>query len=280
MICLECKKELKSIGYLHLKYCCGLSPAQYKEKHNVKFLMDQSVRDSCAVEQVSCKNPLIELTEYTRVCSCGETIKHTGIGCYYRAMKATNCYKCVDRSYLTGRTHSEETRAKISKANKGQDYNKSRLGITESQETRNRKSSSLKGRISGFIGKIHTEETKRKQREGRLADIDSKYPFGWTSPNYNVKACRLFKQINSELGWDGMHAEHIGEFRVCGYLLDYYEPNENVVIEFDEAYHDNDNQKRKDKLRQDMITNELNCKFYRIKDGEEHDWRKIIVQST
>jgi hypothetical protein len=276
MICLECKKELRSIGYLHLKYCCGLSPAQYKEKYNIKFLMDQDVRDSCAVEQVGIKDPLMELTEYTRICGCGEIIKHTGIGCYYRAMKAYNCYKCVDRSYSIGRIHSEETKNKISKANKGQEYNKSRLGITESQETRKRKSNSLKGRTPGFNGKIHTEETKRKQREGRLADIDSKYPFGWTALNYNVKACRLFDEINLELGWNGVHAEHVGEFRVCGYLLDYYEPNENVVIEFDEAYHNSDNQKHKDKLRQETIVNELKCRFYRIKDGEEDDWRNVV----
>ena len=276
MICLECQRELKSIGYLHLKYCCGLSPNEYKKKHNVKFLMDKEIRDSCAVERTYDKDPLAQLTEYTRTCQCGEIVIHTGIGCYYRALKATTCYKCTDRSHAFSRTHTKETKEKISKANKGKEYNKSRLGITESPETRKRKSQSLKGRKPGFTGKIHTPETKEKQRDGRLRDIDSKYPLGWTCPNYNAKVCRLFEEINSELGWNGVHAENVGEFRVAGYLLDYYEPVENVVIEFDEAYHERPDQKLKDKLRQDRIIEELQCRFFRIKDGEESDWKRII----
>jgi hypothetical protein len=51
MKCLECDRELRQISFNHLKYCCGLTQKQYKEKHNIDpttALMDEDVRLNCA----------------------------------------------------------------------------------------------------------------------------------------------------------------------------------------------------------------------------------------
>jgi very-short-patch-repair endonuclease len=61
-----------------------------------------------------------------------------------------------------------------------------------------------------------------------------------------------------------------GEFFVSdlGYFVDYYEPNLNIVIEYDEPKHYNvDNSlKKKDLIRMNEIKSKLKCKFYRYNE--------------
>jgi len=83
-----------------------------------------------------------------------------------------------------GWQHSEETKLKISKANKGRESNRkgkphseetkkkigetnkiSQLGKKLSEETKKKISSTNKGRLGFFKGKKHSEETKRKMSE-------------------------------------------------------------------------------------------------------------------
>ena len=47
------------------------------------------------------------------------------------------------------------------------------------------------------------------------------------------------------------------------YYVDFYNPDLNIVIEHDEAYHRIKKIKKADKLRQEEITSILNCVFYR-----------------
>jgi hypothetical protein len=95
---------------------------------------------------------------------------------------------------------------------------------------------------------------------------------GQLTPNYNFRACEVFEQINKELGWNGQHAENGGEKFVDGYWVDYYEPTQNIVIEFDEKHHEY--QLEKDILRQNDIIKVLDCKFIRIKESD--NWRVIL----
>ena len=60
-----------------------------------------------------------------------------------------------------GKTHSEESRKKMSESQKG---NTKMLGKTHSEETKRKMSDSSKGNTN-FLGKTHSEETKRKMSE-------------------------------------------------------------------------------------------------------------------
>jgi len=55
-----------------------------------------------------------------------------------------------------------------------------------------------------------------------------------------------------------------------GYFVDYYEPNLNIVIEWDENSHYNidGNLREKDKRREEEIKSYLKCKLLRIKENE------------
>ena len=92
---------------------------------------------------------------------------------------------------------------------------------------------------------------------------------------YNSDACRMFDEINRELGWNGQHALRGGERKVSKYWVDYYEPTLNIVIEYDESWHKY--HKNYDDKRQEEIKKYLGCKFYRIKEGQ--DWRNIIYEN-
>jgi len=63
---------------------------------------------------------------------------------------------------VSGLVVSEETKRKISEANKGNNYN---LGKTHSEERKRKQSEAQKGEKGSFYGKTHSEETKRKISE-------------------------------------------------------------------------------------------------------------------
>lgn len=119
-----------------------------------------------------------------------------------------------------------------------------------------------------------SSDVKRKIRLGVIQDFQKKH--NCNAPNYNPKACQLFEEINKEMGWSGQHAENGGEFYIkeLGYWVDYYEPNLNIVIEYDENRHRR--QIDRDIQRQQEIEQYLDCKFYRIKEWESSSWQTIL----
>ena len=88
--------------------------------------------------------------------------------------------------------------------------------------------------------------------------------------------------MESTLGWNGKYATKNGEQKVIGYFVDYYEPNLNVVIEWDDQSHFLLGKlKKKDLLRENNIKKELNCSFYRIKevDFAEHSFIVDMIKN-
>lgn len=79
---------------------------------------------------------------------------------------------------------------------------------------------------------------------------------------YNPKACQFFSLVNERMNWEGRHALNGGEYQVLQYFIDYYEPNLNLVIEYDEPHHKY--RRERDRKRQEKIQKKLNCKFIRI----------------
>jgi len=124
-----------------------------------------------------------------------------------------------------------------------------------------------------LTGRKHSRETRRKMRLAAIARIGLG---GQKYPCFNSNACDIFEEINNEMGWDGQHARRRGEYHIkkLGYWVDYYEPNQNVVIEYDERAHNNNGKIEKDNLRQKEIIELLHCSFYRI--PENVDWRTVV----
>ncbi len=47
MKCLECGKDVKSIGYKHLKSCSGITTKEYKIKYPDASMMDEDIIKKC-----------------------------------------------------------------------------------------------------------------------------------------------------------------------------------------------------------------------------------------
>lgn len=121
------------------------------------------------------------------------------------------------------------------------------------------------GTKTAGIPNPHKEETKRILRERALEYIEKLH--GKVCPRYNKKSIEIIEKYGEEHGYNFIHAENGGEYKVIGYFLDAYDPIKNVVLEIDERHHYDihGNLKRRDIIRQEEIQKFLNCKFIRIR---------------
>lgn len=122
-----------------------------------------------------------------------------------------------------------------------------------------------------------TDKVKEKHRINKVERMIKDGILIW--PSYNKTACKIFDTLESDLGWNGQYATKGKEKRIGRYWVDYYEPNENIVIEYDEKYHfdNNGNLKPRDIERQKWIENRIRCKFYRINENTNYEQFKHIL---
>lgn len=166
----------------------------------------------------------------------------------------------------TGRKLSPETKKKLSLIHKGRKISEEQKKQISIKNTGRKFSDEFKQRCrERMLGNVLSEETKRKLRLAAIKRI------GQVFPSYNATACKLFDDINTKFNLNGKHAENGGEFYIkeLGYWVDYYEPNLNLVIEYDEKHHKRNKNKIKDAKRQTEIVELLNCKFIRINETDD-----------
>lgn len=121
---------------------------------------------------------------------------------------------------------------------------------------------------NGWRGKHLPESMKEKQRIG-FYNYKSKL-HGKFNCSYNPKACIYIDNLNKQNNWKLQHAENGGEQFICGYFVDGYDKELNIVFEYDEPTHyKNVNKsilKDKDLQRQQNIINYLGCEFWRYNE--------------
>lgn len=177
---------------------------------------------------------------WTLSCSvCGDTTKYITRENYRRAIREnrTMCIPCRGKANK-GLKRTEDQRTLISE--------KTKVAMN---------SDVVKKKV---IDGMNNPEVKRKLREHRIKQIQ----LSGQLISYNKDACKFFDELNNELDLSGIHALNGGEKQVAGYFVDYYEPNLNLVIEWDERHHKK--QINKDIHRAKEIIKEIGCKFLRI----------------
>jgi hypothetical protein len=237
--------------------------------------------------------------EYTRNCpKCDKIISYKSKSTLYQSnRKNTNCKSCSNSginnpNYGKVRTEQSIQRMVETRTNNGsyvcfnetkKKLSKAHIGKVVSEKTKKRMSNSAidrynrmgmlgeknpmfgkTGKDSPRFGKKHTKEAKRKIRISTLKRLERMH--GQLYPNYNPEACKIIDEYGKQNGYNFQHAENGGEYHIkeLGYFIDGYDKEKNVVIEYDESYHDNI--KEKDIQRQKEIEEYLKCKFIRIKE--------------
>ena len=96
----------------------------------------------------------------------------------------------------------------------------------------------------------------------KLIDGDNK-----TELDFKVRPIkeRNFKEILDQSLKDIMEFKY--QYRVNGYIVDFYFPQLNLCVEYDECHHEN--HKDKDDIREKSITGYKDCDFLRVAEGEE-----------
>ena len=124
--------------------------------------------------------------------------------------------------------------------------------------------------ISTWKDKRLSEEMKEKIRISTIKYIENLPNYNGTKARYSHKACEYINKLNKEKNWNLQHAENGGEYSICGYFVDGYDKERNIVFEYDESVHYLDKQnnllKNKDIQRQQNIINKLHCEFWRYNE--------------
>ena len=129
--------------------------------------------------------------------------------------------------------------------------------------------------VSNFKGRKHTLETKEKMRVSAMNYL--KKIKNVKCPRYNKVSIEYIDYINEKYGWNLQHAENGGEVEICGYYVDGYDKNLNIVFEYDEPRHYiNINESKlcdKDIERQNIIIEKINCEFYRYNVEKDYFYK-------
>jgi len=181
--------------------------------------------------------------------------------------------KGVKKSYLNGRItsadYSLESRYKMGSPNRGKNISNCEHIKRKSETTkRNYKNGTI---ISSWIGRKHSEKTKRKLREWMLDYLEDETGEIIT-PSKGKHETECFDELEKVFGILIKRNP-----KIIGYFPDGYIIDMNIIIEFDEPFHDNPIHKKKDEIRQTNIVDFLHCKFYRIKESDWLNDKKDVI---
>lgn len=200
------------------------------------------------------------------------------------------CCSCSN----SGREIKKETRKKLSEklsGNKNVHFGKPgvNLGKKYSKEHCLKISLGRKGTKWNSLSKDrilklrNTEEYKEKCRNTAIKRmLKQRLDGNLNLRSYSSKACEYFDALNKEKGWNLQHAKNGGEYVICGYFLDAYDKDKNIVVEYDENYHYVLKNsvwilRDKDINRMNIIKKYLHCDFYRynkvLNEFKKYDWK-------
>lgn len=149
-------------------------------------------------------------------------------------------------------------------------WNKGKTMLTDERILKSTQKRKIKNYKPSFLNRHHSEETKELLRYKMIEyvkKISAEHKF---IPHYSKNACEYMNKLNEENHWNLQHAENGGEIEICGFFVDGYDKDLNIVFEYDEPRHYINVYENilaeKDINRQNIIINKLNCKFYRYNE--------------
>ncbi len=222
-------------------------------------------------------------TQFVKMCpKCNKEQYYKNIGSLLHALrKNTQCKKCLhsDIHYLEKLRNSNVglKRSTQAKLHMYAAFDRNRGTGIYANVGKDNAMFGMTGSLSPSYNRKHTDEERIKMRQPRSEEFKLKMRLATYKrivdmggdTNYNKFSCEIFDVINKNFNWNGRYATNGKELLVAGYKVDYYEPEQNLVIEWDEENHYvNGDLRHKDIKRQEIITNHLHCKFIRIRQRD------------
>ena len=285
---------------LFFKVCfqCNLEKIYYTTLNGFKY----GIKHNTICK--SCKNKNKSNTIYKRNCpKCGKelitknkywnelAVKENRVCCvcsgksfvftkkWKENMKKNHADFSGEKNPFYGKTHTPEVIEKLRSVNLGKDrFSKKYKRLLKKK---------MVGEGNYFYGKTHTPEVIEKlrnisddvrvlRRTNRLKQIEESGGI----PSFNKDACKYFDKLNEKRKWNLQHALNGGEVVLCGYSVDAYDKNKNLVVEYDESYHNQPKRKEKDIKRQEEIIKTLHCKFYRYNEVLNKLYEVTLLNET
>ena len=175
------------------------------------------------------------------------------------------CISCVQKGKVVWNKGLDKSDVRVQK------YIRKKGEFKHSEETKELLRNKVLGKTyEEIMGVEKALKAKEKQRKSAIKRMDIHKIF------FNDLACEYFDWLNVINDWNGQHALNGNEKEVYGYFVDYYEPEHNIVIEWDEPHHYKKKSVfNKDRIREQEIIKELKCDFYRI-NQETLEWNKVV----
>lgn len=257
------KTQCKDTGSVWTRKCPSCDkPLAYSDKYKLARAIQQNSK--CVK---CCNKHPIDTNIYYRTCPvCKDRIHYIKKSRFIAAEKRNSkCKSCAMSIAAKGRIPNEQARINMSKAQTGRKH---------SDETKKKMSGDNNGMFgifrcgdkNPFYGKKHDEETRKRMRISALKRVSE----NGSGANIGKKENCYFFALEKEKNWDGIfHGKSGKQFIVweLGYSIDYYEPNFNIVVEYDEPKHYRCGiLKSKDVERMNIIKSHLGCRFFRYNE--------------
>lgn len=241
-----------------VRWCpsCGKAVLHGRKDHAVA----QERKGSTCVECQARKAKVYDVPDkLERPCpKCGELIIYKGKTrtvqrrSFLRATRENRiCNKCSNLEKIEKIKYYWKGKTSPNKGNRWTPEQRIRYSVTHSGENAPR------------YGMKTPESTKEKLRNLALDRRKKVGHFG-----INPVACDYLDGLSKERGWNLRHGKNGGEYRVRGYLLDGYDADRNIAVEYDEPHHYDvfGNLRKEDVDRMNTIIQTLHCKFFRYNE--------------
>lgn len=291
-LCPECGEKqvygCKSVLTLAIKEnrICNSCRSKLRRTHNIDKLEKNCPK--CGNTQIynnrKIFNRSIKGSWLCKKCATKESSK-----CVDRSFQKTKEYREKMSKSCSGKKHTNQTKEKLKKAAKEQWKNnrEKMLKILKSDDyiIKQINSQKLKWNNIEFRKKMsvihNSDEYRKKRREIVLKHLKNKLNGKLSS--YNKKACEFIDKINKNFNWNLKHALCAeGEFEVCGFLVDGYDNEKNIIFEYDEPkhYYSNNKLKNDDLYRQNIIINNFHPnEFWRYNERNNELYEVISERS-
>lgn len=267
MICLECGKKLKQISYRHLKLCCSLTPQKYKEKYNIKFLMDKETRNKCSKPGESNGNFKHGKYFIQKQCKkCNTNICNGNISGY--------CIHCIDRkkekNSFYEQKHTLKTRKKMKEKAKFRD----KSVYYKIQATQEILAKRKKTRAINW-NKLSTEEKHKRLKN-------------WIKAGKRKKGTKIEKIIQKVLDDIGMikDIDYQTNVYISGFNVDFLIHKEFIIECYGDYWHKNpknynspkDIAKRKSDIKRKEFLESKGYTFISFWETDIHNRLELVIK--